>query len=324
MEPIKEVKAFTKEIYTTSRFPETDIFVDYFKKRFKKELLAVIFYGSCLSAETRSSTSFHDFYLIADQYNLFHKRRIHSWINSILPPAIFYLELMDEQGEKHSCKYCVISIEDLEKSTSHRAKDLYHLGRFSKRIAILYSQGIWVTDRVVDVAANAWQVLAPYAIVAGSSKIDVRDFAKTLLSLSYKGELRLEKPEEKIQGLYLAEKSFYDKVLGLILQMYAKSNRDQFKVDDKLAKGVYLLRRTPAQRAQEYKKLAKMIRVSQRRAKARWPLMMFTIKNWVDILLSKLERTYGTKLELSPFERRFILIFGWRHYFRLKKEGKVK
>lgn len=321
---MQKIKAFTRSIYTQGDYPGTNIFVEYFKSRHKDTLLGVVFYGSCLSKKTMSDTSFLDFYLIADEYKTFHKKWIHSKINSLLPPAVFYLELEDNEGKKQRCKYCVITIEDLELHTSHRAKDLYHLGRFSKRIAILYSQQDWVTDRIVDIAANAWQVLTPYAIVAGSSEIGAGDFAKSLLALSYHGEERLENTKQKVDNLYESAKTFYDQALGGILAIYAKNNRDQFKVDENGESHRYMLRRTPAQRAKKYKALSRLIKKSRQRAKMRWPFMMFTVDRWVDILLAKLERTYGTKLELTPLERRFILIFGWRHYFRLKREGKVK
>ena len=298
--------------------------MEHFRSVFGDALLAVVFYGSCLTSSTRSATSFLDFYLIADTYADFHKKRIHASINRLMPPAVFYLELTGPDGQKATCKYCVISLDDLEKATGKHARDLYHLGRFSKRIAVLYAQGESVVQRLVDVAFSAWDVLTPHALAATSSSFTLEDFAKSLLSLSYRGEVRLEQTDQKVAALYEAQKPFYDEVFRVVLDRYAAQHRDRFKVDDAVPQGTYLLRRTTAYRAAGLKKLNAFLAKSRRRGKLRWPLMMFTVDNWVDILLAKLERTYGTRLELTPLERRFIIIFGWRHYFRLRREGKVK
>jgi hypothetical protein len=63
--------------------------------------------------------------------------------------------------------------------------------------------------------------------------------------------------------------------------------------------------------------------VSRKRFKARWPKMIITVDNWLDQLLAKLDRTYGIKIGIPAWERPIILITGWRHYFRLKKQGKI-
>ena len=324
MVSMREIKQNVTETYSDRVYPEADIFVDYFKERFGDSLQAVILYGSCLSDSTRSDTSILDFYLIAEDYKTFHKKWIHAYINSLIPPALFYLELTDKAQNSRACKYNVISLDDLEAETTKKAKDFYHLGRFSKRLAFLYTQSKGVSERLVEVVTNSWFVLAPDALSTSSNDLTVEDFAKSLLSLSYKGEVRLENTEQKVKALYMAHKPFYDKALGGILSIWARQNRERFKTDEDLNAGHYLLRRTPASRSANNQALQKKLRRSRRRAKMRWPLQMFTVEGWVDILLAKLERTYGTRLELKPYERKFILIFGWKHYFRLRKQGKIR
>lgn len=320
---LQEIKQTVSETYTSSKFPETDLFVEYFKETFGANLQAVVFYGSCLSDHTESETSILDFYLIANDYKTFHKKWIHSYVNSLLPPALFYLELTDEQGKSRACKYNVITQEDLESETSKKAKDFYHLGRFSKRLAFLYTESEWVAVQLIDTVINSWFALTPHALTISSNDFTVEDFAKNLLSLSYRGEIRLEKTDEKVRALYKAHEQFYCRMLGGILALWAKQNRDRFKSSEDLPDGYYMLRRTPASRSANNQALVKILKRSRRRAKLRWPFQMFTVKGWVDILLAKLERTYGIKLDLKPYERKFILIFGWKHYFRLRKQGKI-
>jgi len=324
MESLAELKTKIKDTYSQGEYPEATPFVEHYKRTFGESLMAVVLYGSTLCTSTQSETSIYDFFLIAEDYRTFHKKWSHRWVNQQLAPALFYLELDVPGRGKICCKYNVVSISDLEKATEEKLQDFYLIGRFSKRLAALYTKDDWALDKLARIAISSWTTLAQYALVAGSSEFDVPDFAKSLLLLSYLGEVRIEDTKGKVDALYNGFKPFYDQVFEVILRDYKSKNRDQFKFDEALPEGRYLLRRTPALRAVQFKNLNKLIKRSRTRAKMRWPLMIFTVDNWVDILLAKLERTHGVKLELSPFERKFILIFGWRHYFRLKKEGKIK
>jgi Phosphatidate cytidylyltransferase, mitochondrial len=312
--------ALSEEL-TERRYPSIEPFVEHFKGQHGEALVAIIMYGSCLAESTCTESSIPDFFLITDDYKAFHKKWSHRWANSTLPPAVFHMSLPDKP--ERSCKYNVVSVEDLEISIE-KLKDLYLPGRFSKRMALLYSRTSDLQRWLAGLMFDTWRALTPYALIAGSTEFDVPDFAKNLLSLSYRGEVRLEKTDEKVAGLYEAEKAFYDAYLGAVLDEYAHRHRDDFRRDDDLQPGRYALRRTTATRAVQYKQMSKLLAKSRRRAKMRWPLAILTVDGWVDILLAKLERTYGTRIELKPYERRFILIFGWRHYFRLRKQGKVK
>lgn len=319
-----QIREKTKKAYKERDYPETDLFVEHFKKTYGDALSAVILYGSCLSPSTRSDTSFFDFYLIAENYRDFHKKRLHRKINTFLPPATFYLELTNDQGEKQNCKYCVISLDDLDEQTGSTARDFYHLGRFSKRIAILWAESDFVTDYIVDAALRSWDILAPHAMITASTLVTVDEFAKRLFALSYLGEVRIEDIPSKVSALYEGEKDFYDSVFSELLADYVKKNRDAFKVAEDEPEGYYIQRRTPASRFEKRRELEKLLQQSRRRAKMRWPLQMFTVDGWVDILLAKLERTHGIKIELKPYERKFILFFGWRYYFRLRRQGMIK
>jgi len=36
------------------------------------------------------------------------------------------------------------------------------------------------------------------------------------------------------------------------------------------------------------------------------------------------ERAKGIKIELTPLEKRLPLVFGWRHFFKLMKDGHLR
>jgi len=323
MEEKLSLTDFVHENYTKDKRPEYQGYVDYFLNKHGDSILAVVLYGSCVSNSTRSETSMPDFYLIVDDYRRFHKRRFQAYINAKLPPVVFNID-SDSNGLPGKCKYCVISEKDLEVHTSLDAKDLYHLGRFSKKVSILYTKMVSDGFPIVEAAIRSWENLADHALCVTQSEFRVEHFAKSLLGLSYLGEVRLEKTQDKVSALYEANQEFYDHCFSQILLSHSRSHRDEFIFDETLADGTYLQRRTPVKRVRQRQFLNKLLAKSRRRGKMRWAFMIFTVDNWVDILLAKVERTYGVKIELTEKERKHPLIFGWKYYFKFKREGKIK
>jgi hypothetical protein len=304
--------------------PETvKPFVDHFRRKFGRELAAIVFYGSKLHEKLASETSFYDFYLICDDYERFFTRRRDRWLARLLPPNIYYLELPVREGGKASCKYCVISLKDLQDAVSPQAKDLYHLGRFSKRIAVVWARGDQEREAVLAVCLQAMRTLVPHALARVGLEFTLEQLVLAALGLSYEGEVRLEPTEQKAEALYRSAEPFYRTIWPALLAEY--SERSGEALNSRMEVGgrwkYFLERHSDEDRAGPTERL---IEQSRRRARARWPKNIILVDNWVDILLAKVERTYGVKLELTPRERKWALILGWKHYFRLRREGKIR
>ncbi len=296
------------------RYPKDDeieLFLDWFKKRFGRNLLAVIFFGSCLSEKTKSATSFKDFIVVVDKYrgtglNPF------AWLSHwILPPDLFHLEL-EGSGKKRECKYYLVSLAQLVQAVGEKAKDLYLMGRLSKRIALIYFRGEKEREEILLVQARAMERASELSL-ALLEEFDLEGFIKAILRLSYLAETRLE-DERKVESLYQAHQEFYQAVYGVVLDSLVERGWVERKEE-----GRYKVRNSPLTRQELEEFLVK----SRKRFKARWPKMILTVDNWLEQLLGKLERTYGIKLEIPAWERPIILITGWRHYFRFKREGKI-
>jgi hypothetical protein len=314
-----------RETYCTPPSAAIQPFVEYFQKTFGDELAAVVFYGSRLDDQLAGATSFFDFYLVCDDYERFFSRRRDRWLARALPPNIYYLELPGAAGPAPACKYCVISLADLQESVSERARDLYHLGRFSKRLAVVWARGERESDAVLDVCLQAMRTLAPHALNKMNERFSLRELILQVLALSYEGEVRLEKTAEKAQALFAAAEPFYRRLWPLLLAECAPA-RPELRLELPAADAPenYRQNRSLLIRAGADMTTAKLIARSRRRARARWPKNIVLVDNWLDILLAKVERTYGVKLDLTPTERRWVLILGWRHYFRLRREGKIR
>jgi len=314
-----------RDIYSRGGPPAAEAFVDFFRRTFGEELAAVVLYGSMLDERLASENSFYDFYLICDDYRRFFKRRRDRWLARVLPPNVYYQELAGESGHVTACKYCVISLADLKEACGPGAKDLYHLGRFSKRLALLWTRDTFERDEVLGACLQAMETLTPHAINRVGNIFTLEEFIQRALALSYEGEIRLEKTEEKVRELYESSASFYRQIWRAMLENFRLHNRALFHESQPNDEpDTYYLRRKSSLHARMIEPTDRLIRRSRRRAKLRWPKGIILLDNWLDYLLAKVERTYGVKLELTPRERRWPLILGWKHYFRLRRQGKIK
>lgn len=303
--------------------PNHEPFLQEFFKKHPKGLLAVCAYGSKLSDMLTTPTSFYDFYLICDNYSRFYKSKFHALWNSFLPPNVYYLSLGKSgfSSPIQSCKYCVISLAHLKKEVGQRTKDFYHLGRFSKRQGIVWVAYPEIIDELVDVYLQAAQSILHWALKDLPSVFTLEELAKKCLMLSYEGEVRIEEAPKKVKAIFEAEREYYMRLFSsLISDMACGIRRDIYQVDE----NTYEMRLTKSQMARQRTELARLKKRSKRRAQMRWPKQMLTVENWQDIILSKLERTWGVKLNLTEKQKKFWWVYGWKYFFKFKREGKFR
>ncbi|MFO8055664.1 MAG: hypothetical protein R6V10_00015 [bacterium] len=294
--------------------PELDAFVSTFRKMYGNNLLAVLLTGSYLSSHTRSEDSFRDFFCIVDTYKntghifsrLFHR---------VLPPDLYHVRLSMPDGREVDCKYYLISTDHLVQATGPEAKDLYVLGRLSKRVACVYARNLGARALVMRSLASATEQAVRTAASLAEKPLDDDSFYKLVLQISYMAERRLE-DDRKIESLFRAGDSYYRRVYGKLVEKMVEEGELIRDRQTNLVAGPESMSRN--------RQTKKFIKKSRRRAKARWPKMIITLDNWQEMLMAKLERTHGIKIDLPPWERKFPLITGWRHYFRLKREGKIR
>jgi len=295
---------------------ETLLFRNWFAERYGQNLAAVIFFGSCLSEKSKSATSFKDFIVVVDKYRKTGNNPV-KWLSHwTLPPDLFHLELQ-KGGSRHECKYYLISTRQLEDATGPGAKDLYILGRLSKRIAVIYHRDQESLELIVQAQARAMRRAAEISL-ALLEVFDLEKFIKAVMRLSYLAETRLE-DERKVDTLYAAHEQFYRQIYGRVLNDIISQGMVRPEGESHAPAWRAIGAKIPSAR----REVDEFLVTSRKRFKARWPKMIITVDNWLDQLLAKLDRTYGIKIEIPAWERPIILITGWRHYFRLKKQGKI-
>ena len=280
---------------------------------------AVVLYGSRLAPELATPTSVHDFFVLVDDYRAALPGTRDRLLARVLPPNVYRLRVAGPDGATLEGKYCVISRGDLERETSCRARDFYHLGRFSKRMAVVWRRDDETLATVVRAAVAATRALAPHALAALPERFSLADFSRALLAMSYRGEVRPESGE-KVDRLLRAEAEYYAGLHRAVLDERARERPGE------LAPGsggsTWSQRRSPARTRATRRAIAR----SRRRSVLRWPKQMWLFDGWLDFLLAKVQRTWGVdvRAEMTGRELRHPLLFGWRRFFRLVRQGKIR
>lgn len=279
-------------------------FLDRLKDIVGKNVRGIVVYGSSLSQVTKSKTSTPDFFVVVDSYDAFYGARSHAILNRFLPPNIYHYRLGQTQA-----KYSVIDAARLEREC-RRPSDLYLVGRFSKKIAVGWQRDDAFAPWLGRVQRTAMETVARKSLPLLPARFTLDEFCVTALRLSYLGDVRVE-AADKIQKLFDADPAFYrERYAPIVAALGANPGND----------GTYA---NPARAAARLGVKAFLL-LSQVRAQLRWPKAMFTASDWLDYILQKIERTQGIRIHLTEREKRFWYVYGWKHFYRLKKNKLIK
>jgi hypothetical protein len=313
------VELYSELPYGEDKF--VDLFVDFFKERFGDSLIAVIFYGSRIF-ESGEKDSLYDFYVIIDFYEKVHSSLFHILLNRILPPSVYFAEV-ELNGEKRGAKYNVISFSDFEKSISSPS-EIYIVGRFAKRFYFAYTKNQFVKEKISDLAVDSMYFCLIYTIpfLADREKFSIEELVREVLSLSYKGEVRIDDPQ-KIDKIYLPFRDFYISVFYELFDYYLKENEGVvIPIDESedIFQRTWAVIGNPIPSEIE---VINFLKSSARKGVMRWPKGLITFKGYREYLERKARKS-GENLNLTEADRKLPLIFGWRHVIKLLREGKLK
>lgn len=231
------------------------------------------------------------------------------FLNRHLPPNIYHIH--SPQG---SCKYCVISLDHLEKEVGPKTKDVYHLGRFSKRMGIVWARNPEIENRIANIQKTAIISVSKKVLQSLNENFMLEDFIRRSLYLSYQGDVQAI---DKVDKIMLAEKVDDEVVFQHALEELGLKKNEL---------GFYTLsKKRSRQKTNMILNFLRFIRKSRTRARLRWPKNMFTVEQWLDYILAKIERTQGDpKFRCPQLEKKFWFIFGWKYFFRLSRKKLIK
>lgn len=282
-------------------------FLNRLKGLVGKNVLGIVVYGSCLSSVTKSSTSTPDFFVIVDAYDTFYAKWSHKVLNSFLPPNIYHFHV-----EGQPSKYSVVSLARLQREVQ-RPSDMYLVGRFSKKMVLGYAKNPAFENTFTEIQAQAIKTVARMTLNLMPTSFKLEDFCIEAIGLSYKGDVRVESAD-KIKKLFESDPEHYQAVYTKALLDLKCSTEPQTSMWKKHQATSFL----------EKYLVDIFILGSKLRAQLRWPKAMLTASDWLDYVLTKIERTQGIKIDLTPRQKKLWFIYGWKYFFLLKGKKLIK
>lgn len=292
------------------------------QRRHAAAIDAVLFYGSCLRTQ-QTADAVLDFYVLVRSYRAFYDRSLLRWLNALLPPNVFYIEV--RQGPRTlRAKYAVISTANFEAATTPAAVPAIIWARFCQPTRLVFARSEEVQDRVIDAATQAMLTFLS-CVIPFFARNDLRrsfplaDLWQKGFRETYRTELRTERPET-IRALYAASPERYDRVARLGLQFLEQQERCVCRESD----GQWSI--AMPRRARWAGRVSWAVRATG--AKCLYAVRLFktalTFDDWLPYVLWKLGRHTGVWVELSERQRRYPLLLGWSVLFKLLRQRALR
>jgi hypothetical protein len=274
---------------------------------------AILFYGSCLrTGDDRGGLV--DLYVLVDRYRTAYSKSTLAVLNKLLPPNVFYLEVPHKDRSVRA-KYAVLSLADFKCATSMRWFHSYIWGRFAQPVGLLYVRNHQVARQVRSALTQAVLTFIARTLPRVPSPFTARDLWSAGLGLSYRAELRAERPHKLIR-LFEAAPDYYEHITRQALSTLS------FPVDTQENGTTYRYTAHIPDQARRVSRLDWMVRAWQGKMLSILRLLkgMLTFRGGVDYILWKIERHSGIRVEASPRLKQFPLLAAcvilWRLYFR--------
>ncbi len=292
------------------------------QRRHAEAIDAVLFYGSCLRTQQTADTVL-DFYVLVRSYQSFYNRRLLTWLNTLPPPNVFYIEVR-RGSQTLRAKYGVIPTADFERAATPAVVPAIILARFCQPTRMVFVCSEAVRNRVIHAATQATLTFLARTIPFFARHDLSRPFSLANLwqrgfRETYRTELRTERPET-IRALYEASPERYDRVAQLGLQLLERSGRCVCRESDGQW-SVALPRRT-----RWAGRVSWGVRATG--AKCLYAVRLFktvlTFDGWLPYVLWKLGRHTGVWVELSERQRRYPLLLGRPILFKLLRQRTLR
>jgi len=283
-------------------------------------LAGVIGFGSRFTGATPDALSAWDLFVIVDDYRTFYRRAclalgwrrppgLLAWLNGWLPPSVAHQ--VEDDGP--DAKLFVISRRDLARKLDPTDIDRFCRARLMQHVTVLFARDETFRQELeAMLAANRrHQVEWMHPFLDGP--FDIERFGRELLRVSYGTEIRPETKERPAE-VYGAQRA--DLAALYAPELESAAARGLLAADG----GRY--RFAAPVRGLERFRASLRFRASKALTTARWMKHMITFEGWLDYIVAKVERRTDVRVELTPRERRYPLLFLWPKFFRVIRAGR--
>lgn len=277
-------------------------------------LQGILFYGSCARGEDMED-GIADVFVIVDDYRNIYGKRYLAFLNACLPPNVFYREIPAE-GAPVRVKLAVISQADFADGIL-RWFHSYLWGRFAQPVRILFARDEAVRAEFHRLLAQAVLALLRTTIPAQQDRsADAETIWTRALSLSYSAEYRPE-PGSKAANLVRQDLAGYagllDASLPALAEVLHREGEDSYLCLVDAETGRKAL--THWRRRRRLGRVLSVLRLMK---------AVLTFANSVDYAAWKINRHTGVEIDVTPALRRYPLLFGWRAFLKLVRQGVLR
>lgn len=281
--------------------------LDRIASRHGAALSAVLAYGSYLRGKRDTVL---DFYVILDNY---HSLPIwQQWLAHVLAPNVYFIGVKMPDGRVVRAKYAVLTPTRFQHGNRHDFHS-YFWARFAQPCKLLYCRDSDTRAMIIEALASAQHRFAQLMLPLLPEQFDSRDLWQGGLSLTYRCELRSEKPGQAAL-LYTAHAGYFRDLTAELAADWPNVEpigSDRYR---KPTASTWVRWRT---RACWYLRewigkplsLARLIKGAT------------TFEDSLQYLLWKIERHSGIRAEPSPRQTRHPLLFAWPLLWRLYRRG---
>ena len=275
------------------------------RKRHESRVEAMVYYGSSLR-ELDNPEKMLDFYVLVDGYRKTHGMGPRALINRFIPPAVYYVEHVSDDGTISTCKYSILSLSEFEKRCSSRAFLSQVWGRFSQPCAVLWSKDKAVLERVWAARVVAVETMAAAAapLLDGSataSELWGRGFYE-----SYRTELRPESSTGRSEEIVAR---FEERYVAITQGLYGAASSD----------GSFTLPTAGKSRAARRWFFRRFLGTPA--AGIRVLLGAATFDGGLDYIARKVENHSGVKLDPTPAQRKHPVLHSPFLFWKLWRKG---
>jgi hypothetical protein len=251
---------------------------------------AVLFYGSCLR-EKQLDGLMLDFYLIVSDYRAAYEK---SWLaaaNRLIPPNVFYFE-----RNGLAAKYAVLSRADFRRLTGPETSSVSVWARFAQPARLVWAADEAARGQAIDAVARA----APTLLAAAGhiEREPALDWWRRAFALTYSAELRAER-KGRANSVVDVDPERYERFSAPATAAIPANLPQQLGWPWRRVEGKFL-------------SIARLVKAS------------FTFAGGAEYIAWKINRHAGTKIALTPWQRRHPLLAALTLLPKLIRSGAVR
>lgn len=261
---------------------------------------ALLFYGSCLR-ERQLEGRILDFYLIVTDYPTAYRKRWLALANRLIPPNVFYFE-----KDGLAAKYALLSGADFARECGSSARTPSVFARFAQPSRLVWAADDEARTRVIAAVSRAAPTLLELtqSTLSHQAARDPIELWKQAFRLTYGAEIRAER-SSRPEAIVKADPERY-------LRFAEAAGFDDSRTPSEAERSSALRSWRHFQRRGRRASILRLVKAS------------FTFAGGADYIVWKINRHAGSKIELTPWQRRHPLLAGLTLLPRLLKSGAIR